>query len=96
MNLSVLPEPFMRGSSGSDTDAEKEGKNIRSWESSFFPGAVSSKVNTVVGVVAMATASPSQTSVDMRRPAGRIFPSNMKAVKKEALWERGVVFTPGH
>lgn len=35
MNLSVLPEPFMSGSSGSDTNAEKEGgKYIRSWESS--------------------------------------------------------------
>lgn len=63
MNLSVLPEPFMSGSSGSDTNAEKEGEKKIYQELGivFFPGAGSSKVNAMAGGVAMATAAPSQT-----------------------------------
>lgn len=39
----------------------------------------------MVGVVAMATAPPSQTPADVSRPAGRMFTSERKAVKKEAF-----------
>lgn len=57
MNLSVLPEPFMSGSSGSDTNAEKEGgKKISGVGNHLFSWSWV-KVYSMAGVVAMATTS---------------------------------------